>query len=166
MAASDDILRKIKKCLALSESSEPHEAEAALRQAQKLMEAHGISQVDLQLSAIGETRLRSMVSATKVSSWEHRLMKLVADAFGCHLLWIRGNSHASTAEHVFGKWVIVGLATQVPIAEYAAQVLMRKLVKARAAHVASLPEWYARAPIRPRRPTGSAWVGSTPSAAR
>lgn len=35
------ILERIKKCLALSQSSEPHEAAAALRQAQKLMEMHG-----------------------------------------------------------------------------------------------------------------------------
>jgi len=143
-AATDDIMRKIKKCLALSESSEPNEAAAALRQAQKLMELHGISQSDLKLSEMGETRLRSMVSATKVSPWEHLLMKTVADAFGCHLLWMGGNSHARTAEYMFGKWIIVGLSTQVPIAEYTASVLMRKLMKARAAHVNSLPSWLSR----------------------
>ena len=41
--ADDKILDKIKKCLVLASSANEHEAAAALRQAQKLMEAHGIS---------------------------------------------------------------------------------------------------------------------------
>lgn len=40
-------LDKIKKCLALSKSSNPHEAAAALRQAQKLMHAHDITEREL-----------------------------------------------------------------------------------------------------------------------
>lgn len=46
-ADRDRILSKIKKCLTLSKSSEAHEAAAALRQAQKMMEAHGVSQEEL-----------------------------------------------------------------------------------------------------------------------
>ncbi len=37
------ILGKIKKCLALSSSDNPHEAAAAMRQAHALMAAHGVS---------------------------------------------------------------------------------------------------------------------------
>lgn len=40
-------LDKIKKCLALAASSNAHEAAAALRQAQKLMELHGVSEEDV-----------------------------------------------------------------------------------------------------------------------
>ena len=45
MTVSDHakIMDRIKKCLALSASSNEHEAEAALRQARKLMEAHHIN---------------------------------------------------------------------------------------------------------------------------
>lgn len=40
--------QRLKKCLALSKSPEPHEAAAALRQAQKLMEAFDLDQDDVQ----------------------------------------------------------------------------------------------------------------------
>jgi hypothetical protein len=40
-------LDRIKKCLALSKSNEPNEAAAAIRQAQKLMMAHGIDEEEL-----------------------------------------------------------------------------------------------------------------------
>ena len=50
----DKILDKIKKCLALSSSSNEHEAAIALRQAQKLMELHGISDIDVKAAQAQE----------------------------------------------------------------------------------------------------------------
>ena len=44
---SEKILDKIKKCLALASSANEHEAAAALRQAQKLMQAHGLTDQDV-----------------------------------------------------------------------------------------------------------------------
>lgn len=46
-SARDKALDKIRKCLALSKSANEHEAAAALRQAQKMMEMHGLSEDDL-----------------------------------------------------------------------------------------------------------------------
>lgn len=43
MSERNKVLDKIRKCLALSTSSNEHEAAAALRQARKLMDAHGIT---------------------------------------------------------------------------------------------------------------------------
>lgn len=43
----DKILQKIQKCMRLSKSSEPHEAAAAMRQAQKLMQAYQVSDSEL-----------------------------------------------------------------------------------------------------------------------
>jgi len=63
----EKILGKIKKCLALATSSEPHEAAAAMRQAQKLMELHGIGQIDVKRSDIGEVQVSSKVSVSKVN---------------------------------------------------------------------------------------------------
>lgn len=40
---------RIRKCLALSKSPNEHEAAAALRQAQKLMKAHGISEDEVEM---------------------------------------------------------------------------------------------------------------------
>lgn len=42
----DRIMRKIERCLALSQSANAHEAGIALRQAQRLMAANGLSEQD------------------------------------------------------------------------------------------------------------------------
>jgi hypothetical protein len=161
---SDDIMRKIKKCLALSSSSEPNEAAAALRQAQKLMEKHGLTTMDVAVSEINETDVRSTAGSTKVPAWELKLMRLVAEAFGCHLLWMRGNSHGRTAKELFGSWRLVGPSSQLPIAQYTAQVLLRKLTKARAPPTCSSCPATGRVPPRQLRPTASASVGLRRSA--
>ena len=43
----DPIIGKIKKCLSLSQSDNPHEAASALRQAQALMRKHGLDEVTM-----------------------------------------------------------------------------------------------------------------------
>lgn len=45
---------KIKKCLALSKSDNPHEAAAALRQAQKLMALYKVDALDVSLADVTE----------------------------------------------------------------------------------------------------------------
>ena len=50
----DEAIAKIKKCLALGRSAQPHEAGAAMRQAQKLMQAHSITDLDIEHSDIKE----------------------------------------------------------------------------------------------------------------
>ena len=134
----DRILNKIKKCLALSQSSEPHEAAAALRQAQKLMEIHGVDQLNLRKSDIGEADLRSKVSVSKAKDWEVALLAMVGKAFGCKLIWTTSNSHRQGAA-VFGRYTLVGLKSQVQLAHYTCEVLQRKLMKARAEFVGNLP---------------------------
>lgn len=137
----DRILNKIKKCLALSQSSEPAEAAAALRQAQKLMEVHGVSQADLGLSEIGEAEVKSKASVSRVKDWELRLINLVAKAFGCKLLWLKSNSYSAD---VYGRYTLVGLKGQVELAQYTCEVLQRKLVAARAKFVNHLPNYLGR----------------------
>jgi len=137
----DKILNKIKKCLALSQSPEPHEAAAALRQAQKLMDLHGVSQADLGRAEIGEATVKSKASVSRIKDWELALLNTVARAFGCRLMWAKSYSHN---EEVFGHYTIVGLKTQVPLAAYTTEVLQRKLMSSRARFVTNLPEHLSR----------------------
>lgn len=44
------VLERVRKLLALGQSSNPHEAAAAMGHAQKLMREHGISDADLRLA--------------------------------------------------------------------------------------------------------------------
>ena len=137
----DKILSKIKKCLALSQSPEPAEAAAALRQAQKMMEMHGITQADLGRADIGRAEVKSKASVSRVKDWELKLLNLVAKAFGCRLLWMESSSYSPD---VYGRYVLIGLKTQTELAQYTADVLQRKLIKARAAFVTGLPGYMNR----------------------
>lgn len=134
---NENILRKIKKCLALSQSSEPNEAAAAMRQAQKLMSMYGVEALDLARDEIDEAEVKSKVSVSRIKDWELALLNTVAKAFGCQLMW---RSSHSQSRDVFGKYILIGVKAQVQLAQYTADVMTRKLVKARGQFVQTLPE--------------------------
>lgn len=141
MAIDEGVLRRIKKCLALSQSPEPAEAAAAMRQAQKLMEMHGVSQVDLGRADLGEAEVKSKVSVSRIKDWELKLLNTIAKAFGCKMLW---TSSSSYNRDVYGRYVLIGLKAQVQLAQYTADVLQRKIIKARSEFVRGLPSYYDR----------------------
>lgn len=133
MSAIDPkILGKIKKCLALSGSANPHEAAAALRQANALMAKHGVSTHEITMSDIGESAIDSKtMSRDKPAHWETRLAALVGSAFGCQIMVQRfalpkGGGYANE-----GGYIFVGLKHQAEIAAYTASVLIRKCKNAR-----------------------------------
>lgn len=99
------ILDKIKKCLALSASSNEHEAEAALRQARKLMEAHGITDLDVQAAEADERRAKSGAK-NQPSNWETMLACKIADAFGCRVIFSGGFWSRP------GEWCFIGPVVQ------------------------------------------------------
>ena len=138
----DDAIRKIKRCLALSNSSEPAEAAAAMRQAQKLTEQLGIEQLDLQLSDVAEARARA--SSAKLQYWEAVLAGHVGDAFGCELLtskrleWSQPGGLRWDSKYVT-EFVFIGVAPAHELACYAFDVLKRQCRNARRAYVASQP---------------------------
>lgn len=136
------ILGKIKKCLALSNSSEPNEAAAALRQAQKMMALHNVTQVNLKLFDLDDLELKSKASVSRIKDWELALINLIAKSFGCQLYWSKSFSHA---DDVFGSYRLVGLKSQVQIAHYTASVMQRKIITARIQFVRELPSHYSRA---------------------
>lgn len=135
----DDALKKIKKCLALGESSNPHEAAAAMRQAQKLMAEHKVTEADVGLADVTEVKV--MTRLKTVTKWEAALARIIADAFGCDYFGFksryltRGLSVATKREFVF---VGVGAASQ--IAAFAYDVLSRQCGRDRQAHIQRQPK--------------------------
>ena len=130
------ILDKIKKCLALATSSEPHEAAAAMRQAQSLMAKHNVSEQGLKLSEVTELDIKSAVSVSRPKPWEIRLVKTCADAFGCDFLWTDGNSYNRDP---YGRYTLIGLKSQAEVCQYTIEVLLRKVRRARAEFLKTLP---------------------------
>ena len=75
----EKVLDKIKKCLALGESANEHEAAQAIRQAQILMKKYGVSEIDVELSAVTE---KGVACASSLPTWHQVLIAQCAKAFG------------------------------------------------------------------------------------
>lgn len=121
------ILDKIKKCLALAESANEHEAAAALRQAQKLMEQHGVTDEDVLASQASEIGAKAG-AVTKPAEWEAMLAIQIGQAFGCRVVFSRRTW--STAE-----WRFISTGAASEVAAYAFKVLLRQARTARQTYI-------------------------------
>lgn len=132
MTASDTIIAKIAKLLALSKSPNEHEAALALQKAKELMEIHSIAEASIRTADVTEARAGASVIASP-SEWEMRLEQAIRSAFGCTGFFQPGSWEK-------GEWVFVGVAPAPAIAAYAFKVLYRQAQAQRRDYVASLPK--------------------------
>lgn len=113
-------LEKIKKCLALSQSANEHEAAQALKQAQALMRKYGLNDVDVALLEVSEA---SVGCALGLPSWHQLLISQCARAFGVECYKSSGGGLAEVRFY--------GVAGKPDLAAYAYEVLLRQIKKAR-----------------------------------
>jgi hypothetical protein len=118
-------LERIKKCLAMAKSktSNPNEAEIALRQAHKLMEAYNLELGDVLASMAGNVSVLAG-SDGPPPAWRVRLADVCAHAFGTRSLISGGGPFVA-------RFIFVGCAAAPELTGYAYQVLERQLQKAR-----------------------------------
>ena len=111
-------LDKIKKCLRLATSANPHEAAAAMRQAQALMQQFGIGQADVNMADVMEC---TAVAGSKKTPamWEAQLAHTVSRASTCTVLVAGG----------VGRGHFIGEMAEV--AGYTMTVLLRQVRQAR-----------------------------------
>lgn len=121
----DRILEKIKKCMEMAKGkgSNPNEAEIALRQAHKLMEAYNLEMGDVLASMAGEAKVRAG-SEGEPPAWRTRLAGVCGEAFGTHLI-------ISTSWLEPASFKFIGCGAAPELSGYAYQVLERQLQKAR-----------------------------------
>lgn len=136
----DKALAKIRKCLALSTSSEPNEAATALRQAKALMDKHGLSDSDLAFAEIVQAET-SASGKKSIPRWESILASSIATTMGCKSIFqsgewsgeryvrpILGNQRSYyRASFKNGSLIFVGPAPRPEIAQYAFERLRRQL---------------------------------------
>jgi hypothetical protein len=126
---SEDILRKIKKCLALASSPVAGEAEAAMRQAQKLMAMHGVTDGAMARNEITAKHLQG-TRGINPTPWETSLAFMCCRAFGAKLLWSKGPKGGKTnADN--GWWTFIAPKSNVELIVYTFTVLSRQVLKAR-----------------------------------
>lgn len=120
-----DVFEKIKKCLALSKSSNENEATIALKQAKLLMDRNNLTLSDVELSNINKKTL--ITDLKRLRFLEVKLAKMVSEVFECGF-YIDGNRNF----HFYG------VDPNNEIAIYAYKVLVPILKKARKEYVSAL----------------------------
>lgn len=115
--ANKSVMDKIRKCLALSESSNEHEAAAAMRQARALMAKHGLSADDMDIFKIKEETLT--VKYSSPPRWFMMLGTVVAQAFSCTLFYR------------YQRFTFVGQNAAAEVAGYSFDVLHRQLARSK-----------------------------------
>lgn len=103
----EKVLDKIKKCLALGESANEHEAAQAIRQAQILMKKYGISEIDVELSAVTE---KGVACASSLPTWHQTEENNRAERIASYLVML-----SRAAQHFVDAAVMVNNAYGRPI---------------------------------------------------
>jgi hypothetical protein len=111
-------IERIRKCLALSESANEHEAAAAMRQARKLMDKYDLSDVGAEFFALKDEEVTNGFS--RPPNWYCNLLAVIGNAFGCSVF--TGYKRA----------VFVGPAAAAEVASYSLEVVQRLLQKRKA----------------------------------
>ncbi|EHB6134581.1 DUF2786 domain-containing protein [Salmonella enterica] len=117
----DKAIRRLKKLMALTSSSNANEASAALARAQKLMEAHGVTRDDIEILDINESICDYWpVGASNPPHYMAYLLQVIKDAFGVDYVLLGGCGVS-----------FYGLYNRPELAAYTFEVLGRQLMKAR-----------------------------------
>ncbi|GAA4825477.1 DUF2786 domain-containing protein [Algivirga pacifica] len=130
---NNPVIGKIKKLLALSKSTEQHEAALALQRCRELMDKHGIQMDDLQVLDIEEQITEKGMKSRKPNQYSVHLANMIAQLFQCGVYWQTkiqyGLYDDKPIYHVYP--VFYGKDPYYSICCYTFDVLYKKLTKAR-----------------------------------
>jgi hypothetical protein len=123
------VIDKIKKCLALAQSSNPNEAATAFRQAHALMDKYGITE---RQAAISDITVMEVMGdhKSRIPLWAILLVKTCAYAFQCEVVF-KGSKNGCS-------YSFYGTEQDVDLAAYAYEQLSRAHQNARKAFEASI----------------------------
>ena len=121
---SDDVLRKIKRCMDLSNSSNDNEAALALKHMQALMDKHGVTSSHVMAYDVTEHSTKLNV-LERPANWVITLHTTIGQAMDCESVIRRGGNEKA-------KLVYLGIGSTPEIAGYAFEVMLRKLKADRA----------------------------------
>lgn len=118
------VVTKVQRLLALSKSTNPHEAAAAAAVANKLMQEHRISHVELELS--GAEPVTVVIEDTgplytfeRDPSWRDELAHGLARHYGCTTYWQAVSNRYTSGRRTTTRGVmLVGRATDIETVRY------------------------------------------------
>lgn len=126
----DRVMRKIKRCLALSNSANDNEAGIALRQAQTLMAQYGINQEDLALADFDMANADT-AAGKKPPRYLELLAQLINQVFGTSTVYSARRDRDGV--RIYGRYEFFGPKDAAQVAAYAYVVLQRQLIRDRRA---------------------------------
>ena len=135
MMNKKEIIEKIKKCLALSQSTNQHEAALALKQAQALMAKYDIDANDADLLGIQDFETDGSGSH-RPPKYEVILAQSIAKMMDCKVIltWKLKRTRHGGSKYVT-QWTFYGFDPVAEIAGYAFDVLYRKCKSARTEYI-------------------------------
>lgn len=88
------LIEKIKKLLALSESSNENEAKIAMLKAQELLAKYKLSMKEIKEYKINNTSIKNKISnvSFRQGKWKAELGDIIAENFGCYWYLMKGSS--------------------------------------------------------------------------
>ena len=154
----DQIIEKIKKCLALSKSSNEHEAALAMQKAQEMMEKHSVDSIDIEISYV-DAKDTEMSKTVKPPRHLALLAMMIAEVFGCHVVVAMKYSFTKSC-NLSPRNIItfIGLMQRSEIAAYAFDVLRKQLVRARKLYIKKHPQMNKQTVTRRADLFAEAWV--------
>lgn len=120
---NEDILRKIKRCMDLSKSSNENEAAIAIKQMKRLMDQHNVTVQHVMAADVTEHKSKLDVWE-RPAHWVLALHSAIGQALDCQCI-------VSTGGREKARLVFLGVGASAEIAGYAFEVLYRKLKKDR-----------------------------------
>tara|TARA_R110001583_G_C5525175_1_gene398007 strand:+ start:137 stop:850 length:714 start_codon:yes stop_codon:yes gene_type:complete len=154
MAEHENILRKIKSCLALAQSDNPNEAAAALSRAQELMAKYGVSHDDVAICDVNSSTANSRAGRVPPKHVVI-LANMVARAFGVETVY----RPYYQSDKWRARFEFYGLDASPKVAAYTYEVLERQLTKSRTAYIGSLNKRLKRSTkVRRGDMYASGWV--------
>ena len=123
------LIERVKKCLALGASCEPHEAALAIQRAQQLMKKYDITADDLAMSEVKE-KIAHVNDTLRAPIYLQSLVNLIKTAFGCDVIYhpqydfLKPNKKVVTVS-------FIGFEPNPKLATYAFAVLKKQLIEGR-----------------------------------
>lgn len=133
MNDNQDIIRKIKACLARAAGTDSeNERATAMRQAQKMMEEHGIDEYSLRLADVKSAKAQAS-SVQRLKDWEMYLVQIVIRTFATDAVF-----HCATGRKTETQVEFIGFGCGPELSAYTYEVLLRKLKKDRTEYLGNM----------------------------
>jgi hypothetical protein len=126
MAQQDnqEIIRKIKRCMDLSNSANEHESALALKQMKALMNKYNLTEKHALASDVNQAIFQLTIKE-RVPQWIYDLHSVIGQALDCESIVTRGGGKNA-------RLCFVGVDASPEIANYAFEVMFRKIKADRA----------------------------------